>query len=251
MSLMELQNLSVGYGKREILQNISLSFAEQEIVCLLGANGCGKTTLLKTILGLLAPKKGQILFQQSPFMQRSKKERAQLIGYVPQAQHIFSFSVLDVVLMGRNARLAWYQTPTKQDKEIAEKALEMLGIAHLSTRQFDQISGGERQMALIARALTQQPKMLIMDEPTSNLDFGNQLRVLETIRQLKSQTGLSIIMTTHQPEHSWHVAERNILFFQGQVFTQGTPKETLSAENLAKIYQLTPEVVAQHFMLKE
>lgn len=185
MGLIQLNNLSIGYKKTVLASEMNLQLEANQIICLLGANGCGKTTLLKTILGLLPALSGEILLQNRPHFEWSQKQLAQFIGYVPQVHHLFHFTVQEVVLMGRTAHLSWYSTPKKSDIDIAEQCLDTLGIAHLSQRFYHQISGGERQLVLIARALAQQPSFLIMDEPTSNLDFGNQIRVLEKITSLK------------------------------------------------------------------
>ncbi|MGC7590844.1 ABC transporter ATP-binding protein [Bisgaard Taxon 46] len=245
MSLIQLNNLSIGYKKTVLASEINLQLEANQIICLLGANGCGKTTLLKTILGLLPALSGEILLQNRPHFEWTQKQLAQFIGYVPQVHHLFHFTVQEVVLMGRTAHLSWYSAPKKSDIEIAEQCLDTLGIAHLSQRFYHQISGGERQLVLIARALAQQPSFLIMDEPTSNLDFGNQLRVLEKIAQLK-QRGLSILMTTHQPEHSMQIADRAILFHQGKIIANGEPKHTLTTKNLATIYQLDEQLLRKN-----
>ncbi|AET16830.1 TPA: ABC transporter ATP-binding protein [Pasteurella multocida] len=248
MSLVTLKHVSIGYKKQVLASDLNLQLEPNQVVCLLGANGCGKTTLLKTLLGLLPTLAGEILLQNRPHFTWTQKELAQFIGYVPQVHHLFHFTVQEVVLMGRTAQLAWYSSPKQKDIAIAEQCLSTLGIAHLSQRFYHEISGGERQLVLIARALAQQPAFLIMDEPTSNLDFGNQIRVLEKITQLK-QTGLSILMTTHQPEHSFHVADRTILFHQGRIIANGTPKQTLTTQNLAKIYQLDEDVLRKNLRI--
>ncbi|AKD38882.1 hypothetical protein I926_07830 [Pasteurella multocida subsp. multocida OH4807] len=245
MSLIQLNDLSIGYKKTVLASEINLQLEANQIICLLGANGCGKTTLLKTILGLLPALSGEILLQNRPHFEWTQKQLAQFIGYVPQVHHLFHFTVQEVVLMGRTAHLSWYSTPKKSDIDIAEQCLDTLGIAHLSQRFYHQISGGERQLVLIARALAQQPSFLIMDEPTSNLDFGNQLRVLEKIEQLK-QRGLSILMTTHQPEQSMQIADRAILFHQGKIIANGEPKHTLTTKNLATIYQLDEQLLRKN-----
>lgn len=245
MSLLQLQDLSIGYGGNVLASSLNLTLEPHQVICLLGANGCGKTTLLKTILGLLPPLSGSILFKNRPHLSWTQKALAQWIGYVPQVHQLFQFTVLDMVLMGRTAYLAWYSSPKKADIDIAEHCLATLGIAHLSQRFYHQISGGERQLVLIARALAQQPACLMLDEPTSHLDFGNQIRVLEKIAQLRDN-GLSIFMTTHQPAHSLHIADRAILFHQGTILVEGAVKQTLTVKNLATLYHLDETILRKH-----
>ncbi|MDG6897901.1 iron ABC transporter ATP-binding protein [Actinobacillus delphinicola] len=247
MSFLSLQNLAIGYKKKVIADKLNITFSEKQIVCLLGANGCGKTTLLKTILGLLPPISGEVYLNNQNLKHYPAPQLAKQIAYVPQAHRHFNFSVQNVVLMGRNPYLKWYQSPNSCDKEIAQMALAQIGIEHFLTKSFDRLSGGEQQLVLIARALAQQPKLLIMDEPTSNLDFGNQLRVLEKIKQLNAETQLGILMTTHQPEQSLQVADRTLLFHQGKILADDIPQRILTVQNLAKIYQLAPAVIQKHF----
>ncbi len=247
MSFLALQNVAIGYKQKVLADNLNLTFSKKQIVCLLGANGCGKTTLLKTLLGLLPPLAGEIRLSGELLNHWQPQQLAKQIAYVPQVHHYFRFSVENVVLMGRNPYLKWYQSPNIIDKKIAESSLAQLGIAHFLYQNFAKLSGGEQQLVLIARALAQQPKWLIMDEPTSNLDFGNQLRVLEKIKQLNQQQQLGILMTTHQPEQSLRIADRTLLFHQGKILADGTPQQILTAENLAQIYQLDPTVIQTHF----
>ena len=158
MSLIRLQNVVIGYKTTPISTALSLELPAKQVICLLGANGCGKTTLLKTVLGLLKPLQGEIFIDAKAQSQWTRNELAQFIGYVPQAHHhLFPFSVEEVVLMGRTAYLDWYRCPKKDDINIAVDSLKTLGIEHLRRRIYTQLSGGERQLVLIARALAQQP----------------------------------------------------------------------------------------------
>lgn len=235
--MIELKQLSIGY-QFPLAEQLNLCFQTGKITALLGSNGCGKTTLLKTILGILGPFQGEIFIQNRPHITYSQKELASLIGYVPQAHHgIFAFRVLDVVLMGRTAFFSWFSSPKLSDIQVAQNCLARLGILALQDKIYTQLSGGERQLVLIARALAQQPQCLIMDEPTSNLDFGNQIRVLEQIVQLKQQ-GLTIIFTTHQPEQAFYYTDQVVLFHQGKIMAQGFPQNVMTIEHLSKIYHL-------------
>lgn len=246
MSLIQLQDLTIGYRGQIIAEKLNLSFQSQEVTCLLGANGCGKTTLLKTILGVLPKISGEIFINQKPQQKWQRSELSKYLGYVPQAHnHVFPFTVEAVVLMGRTAHLDWYSSPKAEDKVIAHECIQQLGIEHLTHKPYTQLSGGQQQLVLIARALAQNPSFLIMDEPTASLDFGNQMRVLEQIEKLKAQ-GLSILMTTHQPEHAMQIADRIILLDHGNIIADGSPKECLTLKNLAKIYALDEAIIAKN-----
>lgn len=238
MTLFSLNNVVIGYQSSAISTALNCQLPEKQILVLLGANGCGKTTLLKSMLKLIPSLKGEIYFKNKALSKWDNRQLAQSIGYVPQAHHaIFPFKVEDVVLFGRTAHLSWYQVPQKQDRDIAQQCLATLGIEHLRHRIYNHLSGGEQQLVLIARALAPQPDCLIMDEPTSNLDFGNQIRILEYIYQLKEQ-GLSILFTTHQPEQAKQIADQVLLFHQGNLIAQGQPQQVMTLSNLSLIYQL-------------
>lgn len=239
MAKLSLDQLSTGYGQRLVGQGLSFEVAAGEVTCLLGANGCGKTTLLKTLLGLLPPLAGTVSIADQPLAQVKPQQLAKWVGYVPQAHpDLFPYSVLDMVLMGRTAYLSWLSTPGPNDRRIALACLADMGVAHLAERRYTELSGGERQLVLIARALTQQPQLLIMDEPTASLDFGNQIRVLSVIEQLRAQ-GLAILLTTHQPEHAYRLADQVVLLHQGRILAQGSKANTLTAAHLATLYGLS------------
>lgn len=233
---LELDQVSCGYGTREVVSRFSASVAPGEVFCLLGPNGIGKTTLFKTILGFLPPRGGSMTLGGRDLTLVSPEERARLIGYVPQA-HVppFAFSVFDVVLMGRTAYLGAFGRPGKKDRQAADNSLERLGIGFLRHRVYTELSGGERQMVLIARALTQEPAFLMMDEPTSNLDFGNQARVLQNIRRLAGE-GLGIVMTTHFPDHVFQCGSRVALMRPGRPHLVGEVAVIMTAENLQSAY---------------
>jgi ABC-type cobalamin/Fe3+-siderophores transport systems, ATPase components len=233
---LEVINVSCGYGANTIVKDISMNVDEGEILCILGPNGVGKTTFFKTILGFLKLQSGKILIDGQNISNWSKKKLAESIGYVPQAHTPpFPFSVIDVILMGRTAHIGMFDSPSKKDKEIAEDSLNALNISYLKDKIYTEISGGERQMVLIARALTQQPKILVMDEPTSNLDFGNQVKVLEEIKKL-SQKGIGIIMTSHFPDHAFLCCTKVVLMQKDNLFSIGTVDGVVTEENLKRAY---------------
>jgi len=244
MNLIEARHLAIGYRGRQVGEGIELALDSGEVLCLLGPNGSGKTTLFRTLLGVLPPLAGTVRLAGRELSDWPRRELARRLGYVPQAHAgLFAFTVEEVVLMGRTAHMGRFSTPTATDRAAARAAMERLGIAHLCRRLYTEISGGERQLALIARALAQETAILILDEPTASLDFGNQLRVLKEIDALKAQ-GLSILMSTHQPEHALRVADRVALLKAGRIVAQG-PRALVTAETLAELYGADASEVAR------
>ncbi|MFN3369789.1 MAG: ABC transporter ATP-binding protein [Thermus sp.] len=239
--MLEAWDLSVGYRGTKVLAGVNLRLAPGEVVALLGPNGSGKTTLIRALLGLLRPLSGRVLLEGKPLHQYTRSLLAQRLAYVPQAhQGVFAFTVEEVVLMGRTAHLSPFAVPSFRDRERAFEALEAMGIAHLAHRPYTEISGGERQLALLARALAQGAKVMVLDEPTSNLDFANQLRVLDHIDSLR-KLGKSILFTTHQPEHAREVADWVVLVREGGVLGMGHPREVLSPPHLSRLYGVGEE----------
>ncbi|SEO03055.1 iron complex transport system ATP-binding protein [Paenibacillus sophorae] len=240
--MLEVENLSCGYGSQPIVKEVSFSVRSGEIMCLLGPNGAGKTTLFKTLLSFLKPLGGTVKIKGQSTEGWSRQMLARAVGYVPQAHGApFPFSVFDVVTMGRTAHLGLFAAPSSKDRSIADQALQMLQITALRDRIYTELSGGERQMVLIARALAQQPDILIMDEPTSNLDFGNQIRMLEQIRLL-SNRGMTVVMTSHFPDHAFLCSDRVALLRRGLPFLAGSVKEVVTSENLKSAYGIDVEI---------
>ncbi|MDH1701435.1 ABC transporter ATP-binding protein [Comamonas terrigena] len=245
--VLQLRQLCTGHGRRTVGQALDLEIAAGEVLCLLGPNGCGKTTLFRTVLGLLPPLGGQVLVQGQPVHAWPRAEFARQVGYVPQAQAgAFPFAVLDMVLMGRAARLPALAQPGSRDRSVALQCLEQLGMAHLAQRSFTELSGGERQLVLIARALAQEPALLVMDEPTASLDFGNQIRVLERIATLREH-GMAVLMSTHQPEHALRAGDRVALLGEGRLIACGAPGATATPAALARLYGVSEAAIAAHF----
>lgn len=233
---LEIRQAICGYGENAVLKDISFHVDTGEILCLLGPNGVGKTTLFKSILGFQKLLGGQILLDGENVQNWPRSRLAKVIGYVPQAHTPpFPFSVLDVVVMGRTAHLGMFSSPAKKDVDIAEEALETLNVSYLKDKIYTEISGGERQMVLIARALAQQPQILVMDEPTSNLDFGNQIRVLEQINRL-SKSGLAVIMTSHFPDHAFLCSTKVVIIQKNGSFKTGSAEIIMTEENLRAAY---------------
>ena len=231
-----VKNATCGYENVPILKNVSLRIKQGEIVCILGPNGIGKTTVFRSVLGFLKLIDGEIELDGVPKHQISQKEFSKAVGYVPQGHEPpFPYTVPDVVVMGRAAHLKSFEAPGIREYRIADRVMEMLGISYLREKIYTQISGGERQMVLIARALAQNPKLLVMDEPTANLDFGNQIHVLECIKGL-SGSGLGVLMTTHNPDHAFLCCDRVILLTKGKEILEGTVEEIVTEENLHRAY---------------
>ncbi len=240
---LSVDGLAFGYPAKPVGKDASFSLGAGEVLCLLGPNGSGKTTLFKTLLGLLPAQAGAVYLDDQDIRGWSRRRLARAVGYVPQAHTAyFPFSVLETVLMGRTAHLGLFATPSPHDIAIADQALATLNIAHLREAIYTRISGGERQLTLIARALAQEPRILIMDEPTASLDFGNQMLVLDQVRRL-AERGIGIILSTHDPDHAFLCARRVAMLHQGKVISLGAPAEVITAESLRLIYGVEVDVV--------
>ncbi len=241
--LVSIKGVSFGYTKQEVLKGIDLDIHDGEIVTLLGRNGCGKSTLIKLMLGLLRPEKGRVLYKGTDIGHVGAKFLARQIAYVPQIhKSSFPYRVLDVSLMGRIPHKSFFFRYSKEDLDIAYNALERLSMTHLADRPYTEISGGERQLTIIARALVQGAKTFIMDEPAAGLDYGNQLRLLEQIVAL-SDEGYTFIKSTHSPEHALWVADRAIMIKDGTIVADGPCNAVVNDANLLKLYDAEVEVV--------
>lgn len=235
--------LAYGYPAREIGRDIELALQAGEVMALLGPNGHGKTTLLKTLLGLLPSRGGSLSLDGQPLAALGFGARARALGYVPQAHAgTFAFSVAEMVLMGRTAHAGLFAAPSVHDRTVARAMLERLGIAALAERPYTEISGGERQLALVARALAQEPRYIILDEPTASLDFGNQGKVMAQIRRLAAE-GLGVLFTTHDPNQALRYADRVMLLRDGRALASGPAAALLTQDNLVALYGSAVEIV--------
>ena len=241
--ILEIDNLCGGYGGEDIVKNVSCSADEGEVLCLVGPNGCGKTTLFRLILGVIAMTSGSIRLAGKAIQSLSPRDLANHIAYIPQ-QHapIFEYTAFDIVMMGRASHFSAFDTPKPADRDVAFAALDKLNILPLANRKYTSLSGGQRQMVLIARAICQSAKVFIMDEPGANLDYANQQLLMDVVSNL-SQSGYCMIMSTHSPEHPLSVGHKVMLMREGAIAAFGVPKEVITPEILGFVYGIEMDVV--------
>lgn len=236
-----VNDVSFSYGDIRVLDGITMEINDGELVSLIGPNGAGKSTLLKCINRILKPKSGAILLNGQDMIKTSSRELSKMMGYVPQSNvDVFPFAVYDIVLMGRKPHIGW--RVGKKDIEIVAQALEVMGIGDLGTRYFDELSGGEKQKVVMARALAQEPKVLLLDEPTSNLDIMHQLEVMEIIWKLIHDKGISAIMAMHDLNLASRFSDRMIMIKNCRVFTSGTPELVLNQSNIREVYGVETQI---------
>jgi iron complex transport system ATP-binding protein len=227
------------YPERPLLRDIDLKLEAGHVVALLGPNGSGKSTLLKVLLGLLRPCRGEVRVAGRPLTSMRRGEIARAMAYVPQQTSVvFAYTAMEVVLMARTARHGLFSRTNSEDERVARAALERMRVGALADRIFSTLSGGERQLVLIARALAQEAPVLILDEPVAGLDFGNQIRFLQLIRQLADETNKAVLMTTHSPDHARACAGEVVVLKEGRIFDTGDPADVLNDKALAQLYGL-------------
>lgn len=240
--LLRAQDVCFSYRHRPVLTGVSLDFEEGGVTAVLGPNGSGKTTLLKVMLGLLRPSRGKVQLNGEDIRNIPCRAMAQLMAYVPQIhREAFAYRVEDVVLMGRMPHKSLFSRYDQQDFRLARESMDRMGIGHLAQRAYTEISGGERQLALIARAMTQGARIFIMDEPTNGLDYGNQVRLLERLSSL-SKSGFTFAFSTHHPDHALSVADRVVMLREGRIIRDDGPS-AISGDSLEEIYGVDVRVV--------
>jgi iron complex transport system ATP-binding protein len=241
--LMEMVNGTFSYNSLDnIFEDINFEVEKGDVFCILGANGAGKTTLIKCLNGLMKLSSGKVLLNGKNIYGLNHSQIARNIGYIPQIHNsTFSFTVLDVVLMGRAPHLDIFSSPSKKDVKIAENSLKALNIYYMRDKPYTEISGGEQQLVFIARILTQEPDILLLDEPTSHLDFGNQIRTLNIIEKL-AKNGLCVVMSSHFPDHAF-ISSNKVAIMKGKNFIDiGTPEEVITEENMEKAYGIRVKI---------
>jgi iron complex transport system ATP-binding protein len=241
--MLAVHDLAFGFGARRVGSEVTFALDPGETLAVLGGNGAGKTTLFRTLLGLLPAQAGSVRVDGERVDALAPAERAKRLAYVPQ-HHMpaFGFTVLEAVLMGRAARLPTFARPGAVDRAAAFGALERLGIAFLADRPVTELSGGERQLVLVARALAQEAPVLVLDEPTASLDFGNRARVLREIDRLRT-AGMTIMFSTHEPDHALAHADRALLLADGKPLALDTVANALPVENIERLYRTAVRLI--------
>ena len=230
--------------EEDVLRGIGFTARSGEITTLLGPNGSGKTTVLKCIAGFWKPQRGEILFNKKNISNLPYEKRAKMLAIVPQEHEPpFPYSVLDAVLMGRVSHVGLFSSPSRHDYLKAEEAIEAVGISYLREKAYTRVSGGERQLVLIARALAQESPIMLLDEPTSHLDFGNQVSVLNKVRDIARQKGLTVLTTLHDPNMAMLFSDRVVMMSMGNIISDGTPDSVITEENLSRVYSIGVSVI--------
>ena len=243
--ILEVENLSFRYrgGSRTIFHDVNFSLDKGEVMAILGANGAGKSTLLNCIANLFRPASGQIRLNGRPMDKMSMRDVAKIIGYVPQIHTpAYAYTVREFVVMGRTPYINSFSSPSAEDYRIADEAMERMGITHLRDKVYTEIAGGERQQVTIARVITQQPQIILLDEPTAHLDYGNQYRVVQMVKDLADE-GYSLLMTTHYPDHAIILNGKVAILNQEGVLGIGLSAETVNEDTLSRLYGLHVKTV--------
>lgn len=244
-SLLKFENITFGYPSagRPVMQDFNLDIQSGTITAILGPNGAGKTTLLHLTLGWLKPQQGKILLEKCNINDYSRRNLGQWMGLVPQSEHIaFEFSLLEFVLLGRAPYLPPLAMPGEEDREISAEALRLVGLSSMQNQSILGISGGERQLVLMARALAQHPRLLLLDEPTSHLDLNNKGRLVHLLRELSAK-GVTILFTTHEPDVASALATHLVLMQKGEILKTGTLAEAFTDKDLSQLYELPVNVI--------
>jgi len=235
--MIEAHSISFRYHEAWVLQEVSFRVEKGEFVGVIGPNGSGKTTLLKLLHRLLTPQRGEILFELVPMKKMDRRDIAKRIAVVAQeTQLLFPFSVIETVLMGRSPYLGRLLFESEKDLEIARKAMEWTKILPFSERPVEELSGGERKRVFIARALAQEPDVILLDEPTANLDIQHQIEFLDLILTLNRERGLTIVMASHDMNIASEFCDRLILLQEGRIYQMGTPEKVVTKENIENVY---------------
>jgi len=251
MNLLSLQNISFSYGGKTnnsyFLNDINFDIKKGEFATILGPNGSGKTTLLKLMSGSLKPQKGNLLFDNKKLQNYSKKETAKKIGFVPQVTvSVFPFSIYEIVMMGRTPYLGFGGFEDKNDKEKIEEALELVEISHLKNKGINEVSGGEAQRAFIARALAQEPEIILLDEPNAHLDIKHQISVFELLKKFNEEKEITIVAVSHDLNLAGNYSGRIVLMQNGKIFCDGKGQDILTPENIKTVFEVNADTHINH-----
>lgn len=237
-------NATLGYGKKKIIVDLNFEIRDNNSICLLGKNGIGKTTIFKSLLGFINLIEGEILVDGKSIRNMGSKERAKNFSYVPQAKSFsYQFTVEEIIMMGRALHIKQYSEPSGNDYKRVHEVMELLDIVDKKDNKYSELSGGEQQIVLIARAIVQDAKFIIMDEPSSNLDFSNQKKLLNVINKLRN-LNIGILMSTHNPEHAFICCEYALLIFKDKTYKFGSVNEIINEKNLKDAYGVDIGVVS-------
>lgn len=241
--MLKVDNVSFAYKSDEILHNISFNVRPGRIVGIVGPNGCGKTTLLKCLNKTLSPFEGVVFLNDSSIKEFSCKEIAREVGMVPQfSASSLPFTVMDIVMMGRDPHIKGLGGETKHDVEIVCEAMEMTGILHLARRASTELSGGEMQRVVIARAFTQEPRVLLLDEPTSSLDIKYQLEIIRVLKEITMRKNIASILVSHDLNMTARYCDELIVMSQGKIAAAGTPKDVLTVDLIKEVYGIETKI---------
>ena len=253
--MIRVSDVTITYDGIVALNRLSLDIVEGQFVGLIGPNGCGKSTLIRAMSGILSPDEGEVELENSPLASMSRKQVARTVAVVPQESHFFlDFSCLDIVLMGRNPYLRRFQSETEEDYRVAMDAMEVTDTAHLKDRGVNEVSGGEKQRVIMARALAQKPKLLLLDEPTAHLDIDHEVEVFDLLKRLNRE-GLTILVVSHDVNVAAEYCERIVLMVDGKIAAEGVPEDVITYEKLHRVYGArivvgkNPETGAPHVLL--
>ncbi|ACB86171.1 ABC transporter related [Natranaerobius thermophilus JW/NM-WN-LF] len=236
------EGITFSYGSRSVLDDVTFQVPEGQVTSIIGPNGSGKTTLIKCINKVLPPKKGSVMVDGQELLKMNRKNMAKILGYVPQiTKEAFPLTVFETVLMGRKPHMGW--KVSSKDLNTVSQVISQLGLTSLSERYLDELSGGQKQKVLLARALAQEPGIFLLDEPTSDLDIKNQLEVLQLVNKIAKENTSTIVMAIHDLHMAARFSDKVILLKEGEIYATGTPTEVLTEENLAVTYEVKTSII--------
>lgn len=240
-----VEDITFGYdSEHNVLEHLSFSYDSPEVLCILGSNGMGKSTLLQCIIGAFQTSAGSITVDGVPVGNYKARDFARKIAYIPQSHTpSFAYKVIDIVTMGRTSRIGYLANPSDDDVALAHEQLDYLGVGHLAEKPYTDISGGERQLVMIASALTQEPELMVLDEPTAHLDFGNQYKFVELVEKLRERN-MGVLMTTHFPDHALMLGSKTAVLSGGRIIAEGLAHEVITDDSMRELYGI--EVHVRH-----